>query len=85
MHEIIIEHTNQPESAHFLEAEIIEYRSQAEKTAEKHNWNAEDREYAEEKALEIIKRKLNTKYPDVKYSEQEITGKLKNKIAEVFG
>lgn len=84
VHEIVVEHTNKPESVHFLESEIIEYRSQAEKTSKEHNWNVEDKEYIEEKALKIIKEKLAVKYSDVRYSEQEVIKKLKEMIKQVF-
>ncbi len=83
-HQIVIEHTNKPESKHFLNSEIIEYRSQTEKAAKKHNWNNSDKEYVEKKALKNIKEKLAVKYSDVDYSEQDIIRKLRNMIKEVM-
>ena len=84
VHEIIAKHTNKPESVHFLNSEIIEYRSQAIKKAEKYNWDEEDREYTEKKASELAKEKLNSKYKDVKHSEEELTKTLKEIIKEVM-
>ncbi len=83
-HQIVVEHTNKPESKHFLNSEIIEYRNQTEKSARKYNWNDSDKEYAEKKALEKIKEKLAVKYSDVDYSEQDIIGKLRNMIKEIM-
>ena len=83
-HQIVVEHTNKPESRHFLNSEIVEYRSQTEKAAKKHNWNNSDKEHAEKKALEKIKEKLTVKYSDVDYSEGEIMRKLKNMIKEIM-
>ena len=83
-HQIIAEHTNKPESVDFLNSEIIEYRIQTEKAMKKHNWNNEDKEYAEKKALEKIKEKLAIKYSDINYSEQEIIIKLKNVMKEIM-
>ncbi len=80
VHEILAKHTNRTESAHFLESETIEYRSRAEKTSEKCNWNIDDKEYIEEKSLKLIKEKLAAKYSDVEYSEQEVIKKLKEMI-----
>jgi len=84
VHEIILKHTNRPESVHFLESEIIEYRSMAEKTSEKYNWNAEEKKDIERKALEMIKKKLVVKYSDVKYSEKEVIGEL-GKMMDLIG
>lgn len=83
-HQIVVEHTHKPESKHFLNSEIIEYRSQTEKAAKKHTWNNSDKEYAEKNALEKIKEKLAVKYSDVDHSEEEIIRKLKKVIKEVM-
>jgi len=84
VHEIVMNNTNRPESAHFLNSEIIEYRSQTEKAAEKYNWNNEDKQLLEEKSLKGIKEKLAAKYPDVKYSKEEIIKKLKHLIKDIL-
>jgi len=85
MHKLIAKYTNRPETVHFLESEIIEYRSKAEKTLEKYNWNADDKGYIEKKALKMIKEKLATKYPDVRYSEQDAISKLRETIKDIAG
>lgn len=84
VHEIVAKHTNRPESSHFLNSEVIEYRNRAEKTAEEYNWNEEDRNNIEKKALQMIKEKLAAKYSDVKYSEQEIIKKLNDMIKNMI-
>ena len=84
VHEIILENTNRPESAHFLNSEVIEYRSQTGAVAREFNWNDEDREYVEREALKKIKDKLSIKYSDVKYSEQKLARKLKEMIKDVM-
>lgn len=84
VHEIVLQHTHRPESSHFLHAEIIEYKSQAEKAAQAHHWNDDDKLLVEEKALEKIKEKLETKYTDVEYDEEESTACLKELIDELM-
>ena len=71
VHEIVVKHTNKPESKHFLGSEIVEYRSQTEKMIRQHNWNDKDKNHIRKKALEKIKEKLSSKYPDVSYSAKE--------------
>ena len=83
-HEILVGHTNKPESVDFLNSEVIEYRSQAEKDAEEHNWNVDDQKYVEEKALKMIKEKMAAKYSDVRYSEKEIAELLDNLIKDLM-
>lgn len=84
VHEIVAKHTNKPESFHFLQTEIIEYRDQTEKAAKEYNWNNEDKEYINKTALKKIKERLAIKYSDVKYSEQEIKEKLKKMIEKIM-
>ncbi len=72
VHEIVRKHTNKPESGHFLSAEVIEYRGQIGKTAEQHNWNEQDKERIKEEAKIKAKEKLQTKYPDVAFSQEEV-------------
>lgn len=84
VHEIVIEHTNKPESMHFLESETIEYRHKAKKTSETYNWNTDDKEQVEKKALKLIKEKLAAKYSDVEYSEQEAVSKLSEIIKDIM-
>ena len=84
VHEIVKKHTNRFESVHFLESETIEYRNKAEKISETYNWNADDKEHIEKKALELIKEKLAAKYSDVRYSEQEAASKLNEIIKDIM-
>ena len=84
VHEIVLANTNRQESEHFLNSEVIEYRSQTEKSADNYNWNNEDRKYIEEKALKMIKERLAVKYSDVSYSEQELKSLLNEFIEEML-
>lgn len=84
VHEIVIRHTNISESVHFLNSEIIEYRGQVEKVAQKHTWNEEDREHVKDIAFKKIKERLAYKYPDVIYSEDEIKQLLGAIITEMM-
>ncbi len=83
-HEIVVKHTNRPESKNFLGAEIIEYRGQAEKMAEHHNWNDKDKEQIRESALKKIKEKLAFKYPDVLFSIKEAEELLDEEIKNLL-
>jgi len=84
VHEILIKHTNRPESVHSVESEAIEYRSNAEKISETYNWNAENKNYIKDKALKMIKAKLVTKYSDIEYSEQKVINKLNEIIDDII-
>lgn len=84
IHKIVKEHTNRPESVHFLNSEFIEYGNQSEKAAKKPNWNMGDKKYIEEDALKKIKERLSIKYPYVKYEEQEVIKELKEMIKELL-
>jgi len=83
VHEILTKHTNRPESVHSVKSEAIEYRGKAEKISEEYNWNTEDKDYVEKKALKMIKEKLAAKYPDVKYLEQEVIDILSEIIKDI--
>jgi len=84
VHEILTVHTNRPEAVPSVKSEAIEYRSNAEKILKKFNWNADDKSYIKNKALKMIKEKMASKYPDVKYSEQEAINRLKKIIEEIM-
>ena len=84
VHEIVVKHTNRPESKHFLDSEIVEYRSQTEKMIRQHNWNIKDKEDIRKKALEKIKEKLSFKYPDVSYSVKEAEKLLDKEMKDLL-
>jgi len=71
VHEIVMKHTNRPESKDFLKSEIVEYRGQTEKVAKQYTWNDKDKGYIKAKALKKIKEKLESKYSDVSYKAKE--------------
>ena len=83
VHEIVVKHTNKPESENFLNSEIIEYRGQAENAAEKHKWNNKDIEYIRKKVLKKIKEKMEKKYGDVSFSMKEAEELFKKEMKEV--
>lgn len=83
VHEIVIKHTNKPESENFLNSEIIEYRGKAGDAAEKHGWNNKDIEYIKKKVLKKIKEKMGRKYSDVAFSEKEAETLLNKEIKEM--
>lgn len=83
-HEIIVKHTNKPESKHFLDSEIAEYRGQTKRMAEQHTWNDKDKEHIKEKSLKKIKEKLAFKYPDISFSIKEAEKLLDEKINELL-
>ncbi|MBI3623964.1 hypothetical protein HY212_07850 [Candidatus Pacearchaeota archaeon] len=84
VHEIVVKHTNKPESKHFLSSEIAEYRNQTEKMAEQHNWNDKDKEQIREKILKRIKEKLSSKYPDVSFSAKEAEKLVNEEIKDLL-
>ena len=84
VHMMVIENTNKPESKNHLDSEIIEYRSNVEKTLGTHNWNNEDKKYVEEKSLKLIKNKLENKYSDVRYKEDKLIDRLKEMLSEMM-
>ncbi len=82
VHEIVIRHTNRPESKNFLNTEIIEYRGKVENTSGKQSWNGKDLEYIKKKALKKIKNKIEKKYADVPFSKKEAERLLEREIGE---
>ena|SRR3989344_3649759 len=84
VHEIVVKHTNKPDSKHFLSSEIAEYRSQTEKMAEQHNWNDKDKEHIREKSLKKIKEKLNSKYSDVPFFAKEAKKLVDEEIEDLL-
>lgn len=84
VHEIVVKHTHRPESSHFLTAEIIEYKSQAEKFSGEFNWNAEDKEGIERESHRNAEEILHRKYPDISYKEYELKEILKRILEEIL-
>ena len=84
VHEIVVKHTNKPESKHFLSSEIAEYRSRAEKMAEQHKWNGKDKGQIKVKTLKKIKEKLAYKYSDVSFSAKEVERLVDREIKDLL-
>ena len=83
VHKIVAEHTNRPESKHFLDSEVAEYTDQAKKIADEHHWADEDKEYIKEKALKKIKERMASRYPDVHFSEKEAKDLLDKEVSHL--
>ncbi|MBS3088910.1 hypothetical protein J4402_03995 [Candidatus Pacearchaeota archaeon] len=71
LHKLVFAHTNKPESKHFLESEIIEYRSVAQNKALEFNWNESDKKKIHEISLNLLKKEKDTKYPDIEFPDEE--------------
>lgn len=84
VHEIVLKHTNKPESKHFLNSEVVEYRNQTEKMAEQHNLGNKEKEQIREKALKKIKEKLAFKYPDVSFQIKEAKKLINREMDDLF-
>ena len=76
LHEILVEHTNKPESLDHLTNEFIEYRGQSIKKINKKNLNEKDKNVIRLKVIRKIKNRLKLKYADVKVSPREIIKKV---------
>lgn len=85
LHQILVKHTNKPESQEHLESEIIEYRSIALSKAAKHNWNEEDKEKIRQNSLKEIKKIIKNQYSDVSFPNEELTKAIGSLIREVLG
>ncbi|MEK6894795.1 MAG: hypothetical protein AABX10_05005 [Nanoarchaeota archaeon] len=83
VHEIVARHTNRPESKLFLKKEAVEYRAQAEKASDLHNWNEQDKINIREKVIKEVKRRMILKYPDVFFDEEEISSIIDDEIKKL--
>ena len=71
LHKLILMHTNKPESKHFLESEIAEYRSVAQLRSQEFNWNDSDKRMICKISLKILRNTKEKKYPDLEFSDKE--------------
>lgn len=85
LHQLLVKHTNRPESQHHLESEVIEYRSTAMSKAAEHNWNEKDRERIRQNSLKELRKIIENNYPDVSFPNEELRRTLDNLIIEVLG
>ena len=72
VHKILISETSKPESVNHLEAEEIEYRTQAIKKSRLYHWNDADIKLVKEGIKKKIENKFKNKYTDVKVSKEKI-------------
>jgi hypothetical protein len=68
LHNLLVKHTNRPESRGYLQSEAIEYRNAAIKDAKKYNWNHDDKRELKIAAINFIEQKKAKKYVDVNFS-----------------
>jgi hypothetical protein len=84
LHELVLEHTNKPESKTHLQKEYIEYRGQSIKKINRQKLNEKDKALLKEKIISKIQNKLNIKYPDIKIPSKEITKKINESLLYLF-
>ena len=85
LHKLIVIHTKKPESIHFLESEIIEYRSVALAKAQEFNWNNYEKEKMKELSLKILLNMREKKYPDIEFSVKEAETIISKTIEDLIG
>lgn len=84
MHKILVKYTNKPESIHFLNSEIIEYRHVAVNISEEYNWNSQDIENIKSNAIKLLTIGMNKKYPDVKFPISEAENLVEETLKEMM-
>jgi len=85
LHKLIVIHTNRPESRHFLESEIIEYRSLAYAKSQEFNWNDADKELIKNLSLKFLKNMRENKYQDISFSDKEAEKVVLDTIKSLLG
>ncbi|MEK6850549.1 MAG: hypothetical protein AABX85_03165 [Nanoarchaeota archaeon] len=83
LHNLLIKHTNRPESINHLQNEEITYRDAAIKDAKKYNWNEEDKQAIKTQSIEFIKDKKDKKYPDIHFLTNEAEKLVEEEIANL--
>jgi len=84
IHKILTKHTTKPESLCHLRNELIAYTDTALEEAREFNWNDSD---VEEMRLEILanfKRNIKRKYPEVKFTMEEVEKIIEEVIEEII-
>ncbi len=84
VHKILVGKTSKPESAGHLEAEEIEYRSQAIRKSKVYNWNDEDIKLLKEEIENKIRNKFKHKYADVEISKEEIQKFMDEEVKQMI-
>lgn len=82
VHKILLKYTNKPESIPHLKNEIIDYRDNSLEKASEYNWSEKDKNIIKEEALKNFYKKMETKYPDVKFPKEEIPGLIEETLEE---
>jgi hypothetical protein len=83
-HEIVDKHTNKPESRPHLSSEIGAYRENIFIFAQEFNWNDEDKRKIRELAIKDFFSRMKNKYPDVKFSDDEVDKLIEIMMKEFF-
>jgi len=83
MHELLLKHTNIPESKKHINDEIRDYGADVAKKAKQYTWNSEEKATIEDKAHKRVKRLLQD-YPDIVYEDKEITEFITKEMEMIF-
>jgi|SRR3989338_7102064 len=85
LHKLIVIHTKKPESIHFLESEIVEYRNVAQTKAQEFNWNDYEKEKIQTLSLKILLKLKKKKYTDIEFSIKEAEKIILETIEDLIG
>lgn len=84
VHKVLIRKTSKPESVEHLEAEEIEYRSQAAKKIKSYNWNESDIKLLKEEIKKKFENKFNSKYNDIDISKENVNELIDEEIEQIL-
>lgn len=85
LHKLIVIYTKKPESIHFLESGIIEYRNVAQIKAQEFNWNDYEKEKIQKLSLKILLKLKKKKYTDIEFSIKEADKIISETIEDLIG
>lgn len=83
LHKIVLRHTKKPESIKHLKDEIIDYSADAFEKAQLYSWNQGEKEEIKKKSIIRIKN-IITRYPDMKFDEQEANDFVEETMKEML-
>jgi hypothetical protein len=79
LHKIKLKHTNMPESTNHLFFEIGTYRDNALEIAQQFNWNESDKQRIKQESIKEFNKRIK-KYPDVKFTKEELNSLIDETI-----
>jgi len=83
VHKILVNHTNRPESLHYLQSEVNTYRDNIFGIVQEYNWNESDKHKIKEESLREFKNRIE-KYQDIKYTQKEADDLIDEIINDVI-